>query len=71
MHKPFSRTTKPKEMNGQFEIQRGNGTISTQCCDKCGRAINGKGYIMIDGWVICGICQWEYEQLNQRKDGKF
>jgi hypothetical protein len=27
-------------------------------CDKCGREIGSKGYITVNGWVICGICQY-------------
>lgn len=34
-------------------------------CDKCGRPIpSGKGYININGWIICGICQYE-DQVRQ------
>ena len=33
--------------------------FNTACCDKCGRSLNGKGYITVSGWDICGICQWE------------
>lgn len=33
------------------------GTVLT--CDICGRTIpQGKGYKIIDGWVICGICEY-------------
>jgi hypothetical protein len=36
-------------------------TTSTLCCDKCGRVIpSGKGYISVSGWIICGVCQYEY-----------
>ncbi len=29
-------------------------------CDRCGRRIeSGKGYISIQGWIICGICQYD------------
>ena len=35
-------------------------TNNTTSCDKCGRGIPPhKGYISIDGWIICGICQYE------------
>jgi len=37
-------------------------------CDKCGRQIEiGKGYLSINGWIICGICQWESDQRNYPK----
>ena len=33
-------------------------------CDNCGRPIpNGKGYACIDGWYICGICQWKNDNI--------
>lgn len=38
--------------------------IDTSCCDKCGRSFNGKGYIEVDGWKICGICQFENNDRN-------
>lgn len=29
-------------------------------CDKCGRIIpSDKGYLSINGWIICGICQYD------------
>ena len=31
-------------------------------CDKCGRSLEGKSYLLYSGWKICGICQWEKEQ---------
>ena len=37
-------------------------SFNTSCCDKCGRSLNHKGYIEVNGWKICGICQWESEQ---------
>jgi hypothetical protein len=40
-------------------------TGGTLHCDKCGRLIElGKGYIAINGWIICGICQWEESQRH-------
>ena len=47
-----------------FEIQQ-DGTISTEICDKCGRSLNGKGYIEVIGWKICGVCEWE-QQLKTK-----
>jgi hypothetical protein len=35
--------------------------INVLFCDKCGRSIGVKGYGTINGWIICGICQWEEE----------
>lgn len=37
------------------------GTIgaSTNSCDKCGRSLDGKGWIQVLGMKICGICQYE------------
>jgi len=40
---------------------------STNNCDKCGRPLDGKGYIEISGWKICGICQYE----DRKKDTNF
>jgi hypothetical protein len=38
-------------------ISTGDSTI---VCDNCGRPIPlGKGYLFINGWYICGICQWK------------
>jgi hypothetical protein len=38
----------------------------TIMCDKCGRPIHsGKGYLIISGWIICGICQYEDEIKNR------
>ena len=34
---------------------------NTNCCDKCGRSLDGRGWLEINGWKICGICQWEKE----------
>ena len=29
-------------------------------CDKCGRPIPvGKGCLSVNGWIICGVCQYE------------
>jgi len=53
------------------------GTETIGCsplyCDKCGRPIpSGKGYTIINGWIICGICQYEseLEAKNQFKNKK-
>ena len=35
---------------------------STNCRDRCGRSLDGKGYIMIMGMKICGVCQFENNQ---------
>jgi len=38
---------------------------STLRCDKCGRAIeSGKGYTNINGWIICGVCEWEANHVQ-------
>jgi len=37
---------------------------NTNQCNKCGRSLDGKGYIMVSGMKICGICQFE---INSRK----
>ena len=34
-------------------------TNNTNSCDKCGRSLDGKGWIEISGMKICGICQYE------------
>ena len=35
-------------------------TAINQHCDKCGRVIDfSKGYTMLYGWKICGICLYE------------
>jgi hypothetical protein len=46
---------------------RQDGTILTEVCDKCGRALNGKGYIEVVGWKICGVCQWENDSKQLEK----
>ena len=44
------------------------GTEVGTYCDKCGRPISsGKGYLIINGWIICGICQYEDEQKKEKK----
>ena len=35
---------------------------NTSSCDKCGRSLDGKGYLEIDGMKICGICQYEMQK---------
>ena len=40
-------------------------SFNTACCDKCGRNLDGKGYTEINGWKICGICEWEE---NKKKE---
>lgn len=40
-------------------------TGSTDHCDKCGRSLEGKGYINISGWKICGVCQYEIILHNE------
>lgn len=38
-------------------------------CDKCGRPITGnKGYSMINGWIICGICEFEMNLSVKQTD---
>lgn len=38
-------------------------------CNKCNRPIpEGKNYLDIGGWKICGICQWEESQKNISTD---
>lgn len=38
---------------------------NTNSCDRCGRSIpKGKGYLLIAGWKICGVCQWEDERVK-------
>jgi len=39
---------------------------STLCCDRCMRSLEGKGWIEIDGMKICGICQFEINQLKDK-----
>lgn len=36
----------------------------TTCCDRCGRPIGAKGYVEVNGWIICGVCQWEESIKN-------
>lgn len=43
----------------------GYTTNNTNCCDRCQRALDGKGWIEISGMKICGICQFETEQKNK------
>ena len=45
-----------------------NTTISnsTLCCDRCLRSLDGKGWVEIDGMKICGICQFEINQLKDK-----
>lgn len=40
--------------------------INTACCDRCSRSLDGKGWIEIDGMKICGICQYEINQLKDK-----
>lgn len=49
---------------------------NTMFCDKCGRPIpTGKGYMIISGWIICGICQLDnkpiiYNPMSPKYDGE-
>lgn len=46
-------------------------TGNTLTCDKCGRPIvGGKGYTEIQGWKICGVCQFDRDKNNENKDDK-
>jgi len=36
---------------------------STTCCDRCGRSLDGKGYVMNLGMKICGICDYEIKNV--------
>ena len=49
-----------------------SSTISdtTLCCDRCGRPIGLKGYIFINGWIICGVCQHELNELIETNNAK-
>ena len=38
---------------------------TTNCCDRCGRPLDGKGYIENLGMKICGICDYEIKNKNQ------
>jgi hypothetical protein len=40
----------------------------THSCDRCGRPLMGKGYLIVNGWNICGVCQFELQMQNTRKD---
>lgn len=33
--------------------------IDISCCDKCGRSLDGKGYVENLGMKICGVCDYE------------
>ena len=44
--------------SGMFYQETPSDT-SGNFCDKCGRPLDGKGYLIIDGWKICGVCQFE------------
>lgn len=43
-----------------------SGTTSdnTSCCDKCGRSLDGKGYIENLGMKICGVCDYEIKNTK-------
>jgi uncharacterized Zn finger protein (UPF0148 family) len=42
---------------------------TTVACDKCGRPIpTNKGYIMVNGWIICGLCQYESGKYTTQTD---
>lgn len=43
------------------------GTTSN-ICDRCSRSLEGKGYLLVSGMKICGICQFEVES-NRNKEG--
>jgi hypothetical protein len=43
---------------------------NTSCCDRCGRSLDGKGWIEVSGWKICGICQWEEQMKSTPPQGK-
>jgi len=45
-----------------MEITR-TGT-STNCCDKCGRSLDGKGWVEISGMKICGLCQYNFQNVK-------
>lgn len=32
---------------------------STNCCDRCGRSLDGKGWVEVSQMKICGVCQYE------------
>ena len=34
---------------------------STNCCDRCGRNLDQKGFIMNLGMKICGVCNYEIQ----------
>lgn len=38
---------------------------NTHICDRCGRPLMGKGYLIVNGWNICGICQFELQHQNK------
>ena len=38
-------------------------------CDRCGRGLSGKSYIIIDGMNICGVCQFEVNENGIKDSG--
>lgn len=42
-------------------------TDNTNCCDRCQRSLDGKGWIEISGMKICGICQFENNPIELEK----
>lgn len=54
-----------------MEAEIFGSTTTTQCpqvCDRCGRTIGqNKGWREVQGWKICGVCQWEEDnRLTQQ-----
>jgi len=45
-------------------------TNSRNLCDRCGRDMDFRGYTIVNGWKICGICEWEENNKTKQNGNK-
>lgn len=43
---------------------------TTLCCDRCGRSLEGKGYVINYNMFICGVCDYEIKN-SESTNNKF